>query len=1445
MALSKQNVGFAFSRGVNQKTSEMTQPVEDLRQAENVVITKTGELNPRNGFHEEAWAELGGAAQPGELFGAAHHQDELVVFDGEKAYSRYASGKFKDRGTCVNVQMRQESVDVNSASMDGAPAYSTIKVGSDNDLYEIFVWESRPFGVEDDESNIKSFLNASDTHNYRNKPSRLLYSIRHKATGVLLYDAVPISIPSLGGTLLTKDFVDRDLIISKAAATDYGVSRGTPAPEEDKLRVFGYGSDSTHGSTRSWADVAEDGNQLILEGPFNDTVGAYSNAKASIFFVDDAAYGVDTDYAIVEKLSSSSLDRTSSVLDRSDTAMAHVSAYLNVETGKNAMYFTTQPMLFSMTDNVVVLTFASQYAYQTNSSDFVAGAEGYWSIFQATFDFSSAVSAIGTVSLLSDFANGRLDLNYKYPIWDADLAYTTEDDHGIAYVYYTNDSTNTTKLQYYKYNSTNKNLDTTPVASTNVPRADGSTATQLISALPMEGVPGGSEKEAYMCFGGTGPDKWPIKAVPSRFVLKCINHTDTGNPENHANNKIVFVFSSDATKDDDIYVYTAPSLSDSTFGSWSASLIKPLLDRATSSSQWNIPDDLALTRNHLGAATTRQVPYDSGDDKFSCAALVVANAAITNVKSITGDAIYLFVEVASKAADGSNTWQTTTDAGSSNRYICSEDRWIIRKNLANSSDTKVLGRNINILSDAWYPYSGSKAYFVGHSVFAGDPSTARTCLFNEDGETVGTYAPGQAVLCHPYEMQQITIPVTEYSNTPLFALRSRLNYHRTDAIIQPYKYANQPSLSDYPMPAFGISVIEHAERAYQYMAPFNPRIGVADFFPPRPYPSANINGTLFTGSGLLWAFNGGKFVENGFLQKPLIKSVAVGSSSFTSGGVAVKGINQGDYTIAAAYFWKDDMGVTHYSGLDFFGDGGTNRIVPVRSGGKKLVIQIANTAITNKRSAPTQSIGYESSSSGASVDIEDIADMDPSSVSVAIFASVSLSEVVEEAEEMLNISLRLIKMQPLSTNARMAIIEIDTPNKSLQFKDAATDASALVYNHPVQPSCPTDITEHKNHVCVSTVDGYVYPSQSFTSSIGTEGSSVCPVFAAGHTINIGEETNGVGASNIESDGQTLMAFNKDAVYSMAGDGPDFLNSEGGFAPPEVLYLDQGVAVGGATARIPAGVVYQSTHGLYLLRGKNLSYLGAPLDGSWGTANTVGSISGVSVLDETSEIVFAMGTSGDQTRDPFDYLPQYKANIFVYNYEVNQWYTWALARDNDQLISGCSYIKRSDGKRDLFLTDNKGSVRLYVSDNSSRASAWYDHADYSLSKDGGAGYYRVQINVKTGKIQFPQFLSGCRVYRVAIPFTPIPGQYNAFSISYVSEFGTYSSTQELTYTQSSNSEKEVVIKPQQQKVDRFYVDIACRATANGSRPAALNGLGLLIAPRQTKAVYNVEKTQVAT
>tara|TARA_Y100001951_G_scaffold18839_1_gene14090 strand:- start:101 stop:4318 length:4218 start_codon:yes stop_codon:yes gene_type:complete len=1403
MALEKQNITFPFVRGINEKPSERAQAQGELRSAHNITISKIGEFNKRVGFDEESFSDFDGGDTPSQLVDCAAHENELIVFDGEKAYSRYDTGKFKDRGTCVNTRLTQSVCNVDSASLDGPPAYCQIKDGTDNEVYEIFVWESRPFGVEDIERNTKSYPNTADTENYRNTPSKLLYSVRHKKTGVFLYDAEPITIDG-------KKYVDRDLLISSAGVTNYGVytHSGDGAGE---IRVEGYGS-SPAIAGRTWADVVANGNQLILEGPFDATTG--TSSKESMFFTDDTYTAVHADYVRVKKLSSSAVDNSGDIHPDGTSGMANVDAYINVDTGDNAFYFTTQPMLFSMTDNVVILTFASQY---------MKSSVGTWSIFQATFDFSTTASAIETPTLLTDRASGFLDLNYRFPIWDADLCYTTPyaGKKGITYIYNTTDGTNFTKLQFFEYDSSDKDLETTPI-SINVPRADGTTAGQQILEFGM-----GTAKNQ---FGGKSPSSWAQQAAPSRFVLKCVNQQSAGSQTNNTNNQIVFVFRA-GDPDADIYVYST-KLSDSAFSAFNSAdaSIKPLLDRATGSQTWVVPPDLLTTTDIDGSIVSLPTGYDSSGDRFRANNLTVVNAAITNVKNISTDAIYLFVEVASSQGSNGSTWyDTTTSTDALNTYIRSEDRWIIRKNLANSSDTKVLGRNIYILSDAFYAYEGSKAYFAGHSVFDGDMSTARTCLFNEDGEVVGVYAPGQSALCHPYEMKQITANLQKYSNTPMFALRSRINSF-SDEVFTPTKTGAAPGLADYPLPEFGISVIDNAERAYQYMAPFNPRLASITFFPERTFPSVQQQGTLLVGSGLLWAFNGGKFIENGFLQKPLIQEVKAGvASDFSSGGSAVAGASLGKYVVAAAYFYKDENGVSHYSPLDFYGDGSTIHEVTVSAASKKLVLQVSNTQITNKRTGITpQTIGYSGTASSVSNDI----DMSHSSVSIAVFVSASLSETIENRDDLTDIPLQLYKMEPMDTNARFTTISIDSPNKTIQFKDQTTGASPLITSVPVQPSCPTDIAIHRNHVCVSTTDGFVYPSQSFESSLGSEGSSVCPMFAAANVISISEETNGVGASNIESDGQLLLAFNRNNVYAMGGDGPDPVNSgnAGTFSPPETIYLDQGIAVGGMAARIPAGVIYQSLHGYYLLSGKSLSFLGAPVEDFTADAYAV------QVIDQTNEVVFATAIRSSS------YSPT-AMQFLVYNYEVNQWYTWLVPTDTaTERATGMQGIVSSSGDRELFFSTSAGRVRRQKNSNSS-GSTTNQYSDFSLYKPGEAGYYAVESKVKTGQIQIPDFFSGFRLYRIGIPIEIKTAAVLTIKLYYD---GSSSAGETFSYTTAGSGYSEIILKPSTQKCRSIAIEIEeDPSSVSAAQGTVLNGIGLLAAPRIVKMAYNTAIAQVPT
>lgn len=1505
MPLEKKNVAFPFAQGMNEKPSERAQPAGEMRSAYNITITKTGEFNKRVGFNEEAFVEVGGASAPSQLYNCAAHENELIVFDGENAYSRYKSGGYKDRGTCVNAKLTQSSCNVDASSVDGAPAYCQAE-GGDGELYEIFVWESRPMGIDDTRADRKNYPNDLDTVNYRNKQSRLLYSIRHRNSGSFIKDAVPLVING-------KEYVDRDILLTKSGSNDNGFY-----VDSGEINVKGYGSTPTY-TTREWENVASNGNRLIVEGesgtfyqlgrmdgaivsspqpntviladaadisnfsagmivtfssstdgtgspvavmigaPYiddDDSKAKFSVASSSgiaaadyigvpvgaskfpLCFVEEVAAGASgTTEAVVDQLAdsetfrNSSGDTTKSRVTSASSKMSGISTYLNVETGGNSPYFTTQPMLFSMEDGVVILTFSAQgeenlYIAPAASANTI----GRWGIYQATFNLSASTPVFTptTPSLATLTTSAKLDLDWKYPIWDADLCYTTAGGkHGILYLF--NSNTGTVELEFWAYNSSSKIVQS--AASGPVLKAGGS-GNQVILKVPSSDI---MNKERS--FGSSDAAGWPAAVVPSRMVLKCVNDQSSGSQQNDSGNKIVFMLSSAEAADDDIYVYDT-SLSLSGSYSWEAPNVKALLDTSEGSQTWTIPEDL-LAIGTIEDTLTELAPfiYDGSaaapsTTRFSAGTrTVLVNGAITNVKDVSTDKIYVFAEVAYKDARlGATIRDASTSGGlDETRYISSESRWIIRKNIANSSDTKVLGRNINILSDAFYMDEGSKAYFAGHSVHDGDPSTARTCLFNEDGEVVGVYASGQSALCHPYEIAQMSAAAPiGYTNTPMFALRSRLNSYKGESRRYAEDGSRVPPSSSFPMPQFGISVIENAERTYQYTTSFNPRVASIEFFPWRTFPSVQQAGTLFVGSGLLWAYNGSRFIENGFLQKPLVMKVTSQDSDFGNSTDENAGVIKGKYIIAAAYFYKDDNGVTHYSAMDYYGTGSNVERIAIDANAKKLNVRIAGTSITNKRMA----------SSPVRED-KTVIDMNSGNAGIAIFASADLEIPTGEDSELQQIPLILCTMQPMVKNARYHDISIDSPVQRIQFDQTSTFASPLLDNVPVQPSCPTDLTIHRNHLCVSTTDGYIYPSQSFSATLGSENSVMAPLFSAMHVISISEETNGTGASHLESNGQFLMAFNRNNVYAMGGNGPDSMNSGVAetFTAPEIIYLDQGIEVGAMCARIPEGILYQSMHGYYLLSGKGLSFLGAPVEDHTSQAL------GIQVVDETNEVIICTDRREPTGAGVGDGGPEF----LVYNYEVNQWYTWRVSTSSGVRAKGiCGFIN-SNGSRQLFFVTNDGKV--WEQKNSKRYESGYSwsnqYSDYSLQ---GTNHYVIESGVKTGELQIPQFFSEFRLYRIAIPVEIHTMSDMTVRLYYNGEDAFDYAEETFTHRVSTSSDKdvstEVVIKPKKQKCRSISVEILDKpVSASDGRGLVLNGLGLLVAARGMKTPYNTAITEV--
>jgi len=1448
----KTSFAFPFAVGMNEKPSGRAQAVGEMRAAENIRISKAGEFNKRKGFKGKDPTLFGGGTAPSNIQASAAYNDELIVFDGESAFSQYEDGKLKERGTCVNVRGHKSNCNTSSNSIDGAPAYSTIRDGVTNEIYEIMVWESRPFGADDIESKRGTYPDTDNTHNYRNKPSKLLYSVRHRDSGVFVINSQPIVHDG-------KDFVDRDLLLGKDVAFRAAV-------RDNRISVKGYGTasaidgggDDTY--KRNWESVGSLGNILVLSGRCCDED---NDSRLGVYVtngVEDESSELPINGSPTTEVTVRPSDRDGQFDYHDDiiesplptgtppyayVPLANVETYLNVEHGQNSIYFTTKPMLFNMADgnlwwptsntegSNVVLVFASQYSAGEGND------EGLWSIYQANWDFSSGVgnAQISTPTVLTDLANDRLALNFKTPIWDADLYHSadvagTESSVGIIFSFMaavkTGDSAGKVHVQYYKFDGTD--LTEEPVADVNLESAiDPEVLTPGREAIPGK-YPGG--------YGGNSPFDWTKTFIPTCIIIKGINKkhvaeapfspSTNGCFESNVDNVFVVVIRSDT--DEDIMIHSGNASWDGEESCAFSDITKERLLKYDGAAPV-YPNDLQMQWELDG---TKQ-PFNGlikESGYWQCKHLDLVNAAVTNWSTSTSDAIYIFVEVAAIQYGSSITWESTaTDGGMDNsRYIQSENRWVIRRNLNDENDTKVLLRNVNILSDAVYPTAGSRAYFCGHSVFDGDNSTSRTALFNDEGEVVAVFAAGDSALCHPYEMKQVSANVDMYPNYPMFSLRSRLSYyaypgHEKYAVDGPYS-----SSDGYYDMEFGISTIDNATNAFQYNGAFNPKIASFNFQPPRMYQSQQVSGSLFTGSGLLWSFSGGRFIENGFLQKPLIQKITIIASKYSLGGVADEdndpGCRKGRYTIAAAYFYKDDNGITHYSALDYYGNGADIDFVEVDARAKKLRIRVTGIQLTNKRTGIARK-----DHAGQTIN-----EVESSSAGIAIFVGMSNTEIRGEEIDLKREPLQLYTMVPMDNNHRYHDIDIDSPNGVVQFRDEATAVPALISPavYPVQPSCPTDLTSHKNILCISTTDGMIYPSQSFASTLGSEQSMLCPLFSVGNIISISEETNGVGASHIESNGPNLIAFNRNNVFGIAGDGPGPDNSSrSGFTPPQIALLDQGIDDRSICARIPSGIMYKSRHGYYLIGNEGLKFIGAPVE-DYNDFDP----SGVQIVDETNEIVIPLRTYAQvtSTNSTGGEKTLVGGVCLVYNYEFNQWYTWVVPTGDDQTAIG-PYLNdvqgliRSNGSRKLYFAVSNGDI-LTERDT---------HYTDELASDGKG--YPVPIKIKTGQIKIGEFFSGFRLHNIGIP---IYGHSETTLTIKLYYDGSSVAAETFTATLADGTnQSEIILKPAKQKCRTIAVDIEEDATNNEStdRGATLNGLGLLASQRTVKMPYNVAISKV--
>lgn len=130
--------------------------------------------------------------------------------------------------------------------------------------------------------------------------------------------------------------------------------------------------------------------------------------------------------------------------------------------------------------------------------------------------------------------------------------------------------------------------------------------------------------------------------------------------------------------------------------------------------------------------------------------------------------------------------------------------------------------------------------------------------------------------------------------------------------------------------------------------------------------------------------------------------------------------------------------------------------------------------------------------------------------------------------------------------------------------------------------------------------------------------------------------------------EQLVAFTRDTVYRVVGDGANNVGGGSGFAPPVVAIS----ADGGATSHRGVGVttiglVYQSVRGIMLFGpGLEGSYIGAPLEGLYDGA----AITGIQTIPQFQRIHFSTSSK-----------------TYVYDYFHKQWYIWTHVSDGPTAV----------------------------------------------------------------------------------------------------------------------------------------------------------------------------------
>ncbi len=411
--------------------------------------------------------------------------------------------------------------------------------------------------------------------------------------------------------------------------------------------------------------------------------------------------------------------------------------------------------------------------------------------------------------------------------------------------------------------------------------------------------------------------------------------------------------------------------------------------------------------------------------------------------------------------------------------------------------------------------------------------------------------------------------------------------------------------------------------------------------------TSEIGSALNISGGFLWQYDGVNPVEQGFFLWP--ESIEATGSS-TSGSMTAQ-----EYFYQVTYEWAGNSGNVERSApsipLSFTILTPPATVTGLRTSGSPIITGIASTALLQVGQA-ISGTGIPGSTFILSVDsgtqITMTANASSGSATSTVITPITATSATINIPTLRvtykdNVKIVVYRwsvgQQSYYQTTSLTIPTLnDKTTDSVAFVDTHSDAQILgnniIYTNGgviENISAPaTDVTTlfKSRLILVDAEDrNLLWYSKQVIEATPVEMSDLFTIYVA---PTIGAQGNSGPISALGAMDDKLIIFKADAIYYIAGDGPDNTGANSTFTEPQFITGTVGCSNQHSIVMTPDGLMFQSDKGIWLLdRSLQTHYIGAPVEGS----NTA-TVEGALTIPGTNQVRFTLDNGSTLMYDYF-------------------------------------------------------------------------------------------------------------------------------------------------------------------------------------------------------------------